>query len=79
MNLLNIIKHVKEREELKMRIAEINQYLFEVEICKTKSDRMAIEEKFKKLEKNYQKPKIGTKKPIENKENNEVENKRKVL
>jgi len=66
---LNIIKYVKEREDLKMNLSEINQYMFEAELCRNKSERLAIDDKYKRLVKNYTKPKLAKEKPPSNKEN----------
>jgi hypothetical protein len=47
------------REEVKKNITEISQLMFEAEISKSKQERLKIDEALKKLEKYYQKPKIG--------------------
>jgi len=46
-----------------MKLSEINQYLFEIDICKNKSDRLGLETKMKKFCQNYKKPKISPLEP----------------
>lgn len=54
-----------------MVLSEINQYIFEAEICKNTKERIQLEDKFKNLTKKYQKPKLGGKPKEKDKENEE--------